>query len=236
MIDSTNLEPDHHFIEPPRVDAASASGWSMDLLVAVMGADELETPSLQTRSCQIRSSWLVEEDEIIRRYALSSTTNSWPALACKELPGRTRSAVRNRWLRLSQGTESDPLDENDGCGGVCLGSWTREEDKLIIETVESLGKRWRAVASRLNGRSEQAVRNRFYRLVRCPASLGSWSKTEDAFIVSGVRAFGYKWALIAQRLPERTPDAIRNRFKRLQRAVADGPPSPTPLNACASTA
>jgi len=42
-----------------------------------------------------------------------------------------------------------------------------------------------------------------------------WAADEDAFILSQVEAEGTKWRLIAAKLPGRSDDAVRNRWKRL---------------------
>lgn len=43
-----------------------------------------------------------------------------------------------------------------------------------------------------------------------------WSEHEDLTILSCVRKLGTQWPLIARELPGRTPDAVRNRWHRLQ--------------------
>ena len=43
-----------------------------------------------------------------------------------------------------------------------------------------------------------------------------WREYEDLIILSSVRKFGTQWPLIAKELPTRTPDAVRNRWHRLQ--------------------
>ena len=53
-----------------------------------------------------------------------------------------------------------------------------------------------------------------------------WTEEEDAQIVSTVLEIGERWSHIAAQLPDRTDDAVRNRYKRLQRkksAVAEVP-------------
>jgi len=42
--------------------------------------------------------------------------------------------------------------------------WSPEEDRTILEAVDELGQKWRVVAQRLVGRSDDAVRNRWKRL------------------------------------------------------------------------
>ena len=43
-----------------------------------------------------------------------------------------------------------------------------------------------------------------------------WGEHEDLTILSCVRKLGTQWPLIAAELPGRTPDAVRNRWHRLQ--------------------
>ena len=42
--------------------------------------------------------------------------------------------------------------------------WTAEEDEIIKDGVRQYGYRWRRIASQLQGRSDDAVRNRWSRL------------------------------------------------------------------------
>jgi len=113
--------------------------------------------------------------------------------------------------------------------------WSEWEDNMIHQAVEELGLRWRAIASRLPGRSDDAVRNRWLRLrsttpapprvkkdpserARC-----GWTAQEDAIIAAAVGEIGSRWNRIAALLPnKRTEHAIRNRWHRLQTAAADG--------------
>ena len=44
----------------------------------------------------------------------------------------------------------------------------------------------------------------------------SWSRSEDQAIVNAVREFGPRWCSVATCLPQRTEQAVRNRWNRLQ--------------------
>eukprot|EP00964_Phaeocystis_antarctica_P113065 scaffold77139_cov61-Phaeocystis_antarctica.AAC.6 len=49
----------------------------------------------------------------------------------------------------------------------CAGDmWTAEEDETICDAVERLGQKWAPIAALLPGRSPNAVRNRFLRVLR----------------------------------------------------------------------
>lgn len=121
--------------------------------------------------------------------------------------------------------------------------WAAWEDEAIRAGVAELGMRWRAIAARLSGRSDDAVRNRWARLHassnagNCPANKSgapsrqkregaaetrhSWTAAEDAVIMASVAECGRRWNRIAARLPRRTEHAIRNRWHRLQMQVLD---------------
>lgn len=69
-------------------------------------------------------------------------------------------------------------------------------------------------------------------LVPAPLAAGSrngperkeWTAAEDEIIESGVAMFGCKWRRIAEQLPGRSDDAVRNRWNRLKEARY-GPPA-----------
>ena len=48
-----------------------------------------------------------------------------------------------------------------------------------------------------------------------------WSAEEDATIMAAVEEHGQKWRIIAAKLPGRSDDAVRNRWKRLSAEAAN---------------
>ena len=118
--------------------------------------------------------------------------------------------------------------------------WTREEDETIVAMVLAEGQKWSRIAAVLPDRTDDAVRNRYLRLQRKTAELPGawggaagavvtredlqasemakkgdmWSPEEDATIRDGVHMHGQKWQLIAQQLPGRSANAVRNRYLR----------------------
>ena len=111
--------------------------------------------------------------------------------------------------------------------------WSDLEDAEIVKGFAEFGQKWRAIAARLPGRSDDAVRNRWKRLEKAQRASDpgapseaheahkrpprtAWSLEEDRTIVEMVERLGFKWGKIEQVLDGRTPHAIRNRFYRLQ--------------------
>jgi len=48
-------------------------------------------------------------------------------------------------------------------------------------------------------------------------SICAWGEAEDQMVITAVRQLGTQWAAIAEQLPGRTADAVRNRWHRLQK-------------------
>ena len=118
--------------------------------------------------------------------------------------------------------------------------WTREEDMVIVQNVQKSGQQWAMIADLLPGRSDDAVRNRYFRLLKrkkierkdeATASAwfvtsndlreceninkgDMWTAEEDCIIMDAIMRHGPKWQAISARIPGRSANAIRNRFLR----------------------
>ena len=112
-----------------------------------------------------------------------------------------------------------------GFGAHGKQGWTREEDQQILHHVQMTGQKWSAIAEALPGRTDDAVRNRYLRLMKKATRKGvgqdgltsahladcasvkngdMWTAEEDATIMDGVMRIGQKWQQISELLPGRS--------------------------------
>jgi hypothetical protein len=69
------------------------------------------------------------------------------------MPGRSARQCRDRWTNYLAPTLS-------------LDPWTPEEDALIIRKVAECGTKWAAIAKEIPRRSDNAIKNRWYTVLK----------------------------------------------------------------------
>jgi len=92
--------------------------------------------------------WSEEEDQLLSQLVDQHGT-SWAHIARLLPVPRTGKQCRERW-------------NNQLAPQVCKKPWTKEEDEAIIAAQAEVGNKWTEVARRLDGRSENAVKNRWH--------------------------------------------------------------------------
>jgi hypothetical protein len=143
--------------------------------------------------------WTAEEDN-----QLISLMQSRPDSALQDclvvFPGKTMQQIAERWEKV--------LNPD-----LVKGSWTREEDETIVDYVRHNGtKQWTKLAALLPGRIGKQCRERWRNHLdpvvnRCP-----WSEEEDRLLIELHEALGNQWVKLAESLPGRSDNAIKNRW------------------------
>lgn len=96
--------------------------------------------------------WTDREDRVLAEAIEKLGAQSWSRIA-KCLPGRIGKQCRERWHNHLSPT-------------VKKGNWTQEEDEIIFQQHKVVGNQWALIARHVRGRTDNAVKNRYYSTMR----------------------------------------------------------------------
>jgi hypothetical protein len=150
------------------------------------------------------------------------------ALPAVKAAGATAEAV-------ADGRSSDGND--DGSQEKTRRPWTSEEDDLLVQLVAQHGtKNWSLICTKLKNRSRMQCRESYKTKLDPMIRRGPWTEEEDLVIVAAQEKLGNRWTEIAQQLPGRTAQAIKNRWHSTLLNKREGLLAAAPLAAAANPA
>lgn len=171
--------------------------------------DDSSSDISSTQSKTIPRKWTPEEDECLRAVVQRMGPRNWKEIA-KHVPDRSHVQCLQRWNKVLR-------------PGLKKGTWQPEEDDRLTNEINAFldvgaEVNWSIVAKCIEGRTAKQCRERWRCNLDPQINKNEWSVEEDMLIINLQRELGNRWALLAKSLPGRTENAIKTRFRSLQRS------------------
>jgi hypothetical protein len=97
--------------------------------------------------------------------------------------------------------------------GNIRGAWTPQEDEVLLAAVRHLGTRkWTDIARFVPTRTSKQCRERWFHRLAPNIRRDQFEPWEDEIVVARQKEYGNRWALIAAKLPGRSPCSVKNRW------------------------
>ncbi|CAI5717907.1 unnamed protein product [Peronospora effusa] len=145
--------------------------------------------------------WTSEQDEALKKAVAELGHRNWMAVA-EQVPGRDNAQCLQRWNKVLK-------------PGLVKGSWSLEEDELLMEMMLKGYDNWRQVSNNIPGRTAKQCRERWRNRLDPTINKSPFTKEEDIAIQHAYEKYGNRWTQIAELLPGRTGDAVKLRWKAL---------------------
>lgn len=162
-------------------------------------------------------SWTEEQDAKLRKVVASRGPKNWKKISQEHFHGLyTDTQCLNRWYKVLR-------------PGLVKGPWLEEEDTVILQCMRSGLTKWSEIAERIPGRLGKQCRERWLNHLDPSVSKSAWSIEEDRALLAGQARHGNAWAKIADLLPGRSENSVKNRWNsaamaRLRGSVDRSPP------------
>jgi hypothetical protein len=123
------------------------------------------------------------------------------------------------WRSLSNILNKDP----DKCmrrfniknPSIKKGKWTKEEDKKLMNLIDTYGKNWTKISKLFTSRNPKQVKNRFENSLNPILIKKKFSKEDDDLMKKLFDLFGNKWSMYLNYFPFCSIKRIKTRFMRI---------------------
>lgn len=156
-----------------------------------------DTKIFNIKKVKNQRKWTYEEDQILIKLAEQYGEKRWKDISFN-FQNKNALQCFSRYKRIRP--------------GIVKGSWTKEEDRMILALVNQHGKCWSKISKAMTTRNGKQIRDRFLNVLDTEIQKGKFTKSEDIKLLHLYSQLGAKWATIAKFFPNRTADMIKNRF------------------------
>jgi len=162
-----------------------------------------DSPALESYGGDV---WLPDTDRILLRLALAHDGMEWSEIAeeLEKETGEKRSPFQC-FVRYRSKLDDDV---------VTRGKWERDEDEMLIDLVNELGKSWSTISKRMQWRTPDQCLHRYEKVLRPNRRSGKWTVEEVKMLREAVEELGCRWSLVAGRIPGRTDVQCREKWVR----------------------
>jgi len=163
----------------------------------------------------VKVRWTADEDSRLHAAVSAIGARQWKTIA-EHVVSRNHVQCRQRWEKIVPGRVK--------------GAWSWEEDSVLVKRVNeqrsALGPgcaqvtksiKWPLVATEIPGRNAKQCKHRYCTQLDPTLMKGEFTPQEKAVIDELAKTMGRNWAQMSAHLPGRTPNMIKNYFKRQER-------------------
>ena len=144
--------------------------------------------------------WSKADDDKLRAAVEAEGPKNWKKIAEEYFENVfTDTQCLNRWYKVLT-------------PGLVKGPWTKEEDDIIILCMQTGVTKWAKIAEQIPGRLGKQCRERWLNHLDPTIKKGEWTAEEDAALMAAQAAHGNSWTKVAEALPGRSENAVKNRW------------------------
>lgn len=156
--------------------------------------------------------WSAEQIAALSRGVQKYNGKNWNRIAAEFVPGHTPLQCRTRWHLTDK-------------PGINKGAWSEEEDATLRVAMAKYGlKNWRLISASIPGRNMKQCRDRWFCYLSPSVNRTKLTEEEIMLIEESIVRLGKKWTKIANLLPGRSENTIKNywnaKVRREIRAVS----------------
>lgn len=148
--------------------------------------------------------WTAEEDSALRSLVTELGEKEWKSIASRMIH-RSPLQCLHHWTDVLR-------------PGIVKGAWSAEEDEVILKWVQDHGEKgWTKCAELVSRRSGKQCRERWSSSLNPALKKEGWTVQEKEVLIREYYKVGPKWAYIAQLIPGRCENSVKNMFYSMKR-------------------